>query len=318
MDPSRFDRFTEVLAEHRSRRAAVAGLLALARSRLLGVVADPTVEARPCRHRPCRPGHRPGRPGFPPSPPPTPPLPPPCQSTCANRQCGDDGCGGSCGSCPLDQRCENNQCVEIQLCIPACTFLPGGLTPDCCLNQCVNLQFDDNHCGTCNNACDVGFSCERGVCTGTGKGLGQICNPATDVCRSPYQCDQPTTRHTCSDTVAGISTWCCAPPGGSCTECDCCGDYYCQLDNHNQGVCVPNPEGHGGGFGPCRTDHDCDPHTPTCCNAVCVDTLSNVNACGGCANRCPAGQTCGAGVCSPGSAARSRHGRQRAERARRR
>jgi hypothetical protein len=74
-------------------------------------------------------------------------------------------------------------------------------------------------------------------------GLRQICTPGQDACSSGLQCDIPTTRHTCSDTVQGVSTWCCVPPGGSCGECDCCGDNYCEFDDNNQPHCVPNPEG---------------------------------------------------------------------------
>jgi parallel beta-helix repeat protein len=31
--------------------------------------------------------------------------------SCQAKQCGDDGCGGSCGQCGPNQMCENNQCV---------------------------------------------------------------------------------------------------------------------------------------------------------------------------------------------------------------
>jgi hypothetical protein len=75
------------------------------------------------------------------------------------------------------------------------------------------------------------------------KGLREICTPGVDTCGGALQCATPTTRHTCSDTVAGVNTWCCVPPGGSCTECDCCGDFYCEFDANNQPHCVPNPEG---------------------------------------------------------------------------
>jgi hypothetical protein len=78
---------------------------------------------------------------------------------------------------------------------------------------------------------------------GVSKGLREICTPGADICRAPYQCDAPTTRHTCSSTVAGVSAWCCVPPGGSCTECDCCGNYYCAYDDNNVASCQPNPEG---------------------------------------------------------------------------
>ena len=34
----------------------------------------------------------------------------PCVSSCFGKQCGDDGCGGSCGACVAPKTCENNQC----------------------------------------------------------------------------------------------------------------------------------------------------------------------------------------------------------------
>ena len=36
-----------------------------------------------------------------------------CRADCANRYCGDDGCGGSCGSCAAGQQCtRSRQCVS--------------------------------------------------------------------------------------------------------------------------------------------------------------------------------------------------------------
>lgn len=69
--------------------------------------------------------------------------------------------------------------------------------------------------------------------------LRERCTPGKSTCAQGLKCDSPTTRHTCSSTVEGVDTWCCVPPGGKCTECDCCGDYYCSGD----GTCIPNPEG---------------------------------------------------------------------------
>jgi hypothetical protein len=74
---------------------------------------------------------------------------------------------------------------------------------------------------------------------GTPLQLRDICTSGTSTCASGLQCDSPTTRHSCSSTVDGVDAWCCVPPGGSCTECDCCGDNYCSGD----GVCVTNSEG---------------------------------------------------------------------------
>ena len=78
---------------------------------------------------------------------------------------------------------------------------------------------------------------------GATKGLRESCTPGQNTCKAGLKCDAPTTRHTCSSTVDGINAWCCVPPGGSCTECDCCGDYYCAFDDNNNTTCVPNPEG---------------------------------------------------------------------------
>jgi hypothetical protein len=74
------------------------------------------------------------------------------------------------------------------------------------------------------------------------KQLGQACTPGRDTCSGGLKCDTPTTRHTCSSSIPR-GPWCCVPPGGACSECSCCGDFYCEFDNNNQPHCVPNPEG---------------------------------------------------------------------------
>ena len=74
------------------------------------------------------------------------------------------------------------------------------------------------------------------------KQLRQLCSPGKDRCSGDLECGTPTTRHTCSSSIPQ-GNWCCVQPGGSCTECDCCGDYYCEFDDNNQPHCVPNPEG---------------------------------------------------------------------------
>lgn len=72
--------------------------------------------------------------------------------------------------------------------------------------------------------------------------LRALCTLGKSTCGKGLKCGQPTTRHTCDSTTPDTSDWCCVPPGGSCTECDCCGDFYCEPDDNNQFRCVPNPE----------------------------------------------------------------------------
>ena len=83
----------------------------------------------------------------------------------------------------------------------------------------------------------------KGGTTVPGKALRELCTPGVDTCAAGLQCNAPTTRNSCSGTVEGVDTWCCVPPGGRCTECDCCGNFYCGSNDQNSSICVPNPEG---------------------------------------------------------------------------
>jgi len=70
-----------------------------------------------------------------------------CTATCDGRTCGDDGCGGSCGSCDEGQWCIAGQCVVD------------------CVPQCDDKQCGDNGCGGTCGDCPEGFGCAYGVCT---------------------------------------------------------------------------------------------------------------------------------------------------------
>jgi len=37
-----------------------------------------------------------------------------CLPACDGQECGDDGCGGTCGQCPLPTQCNAGQCVEVE------------------------------------------------------------------------------------------------------------------------------------------------------------------------------------------------------------
>ncbi len=52
---------------------------------------------------------------------------------CEGRSCGDDGCGGSCGGCPVGSNCLAGQCQEY-VCEPLCEGLECG--PDGCGGSC--------------------------------------------------------------------------------------------------------------------------------------------------------------------------------------
>ena len=70
---------------------------------------------------------------------------PSCATACDDKECGADGCGGSCGECAFDELCTFNQCAP---CVPQC----DGLT--CGSNGCS---------GSCGE-CPEGEACSEGEC----------------------------------------------------------------------------------------------------------------------------------------------------------
>ena len=69
-----------------------------------------------------------------------------CVPACDGRVCGDDGCGGSCGTCTGHDTCDGDgQCT----CIPACSGKTCG----------------DDGCGSTCGVCSGETTCNVGVCT---------------------------------------------------------------------------------------------------------------------------------------------------------
>ncbi len=79
-----------------------------------------------------------------------------CIPVCASHVCGDDGCGGSCGTCAADELCQNGQCVR---------DCPTGYTA--CNDECVDVLTNAAHCGGCNDPCGAGEICTHGACLAT-------------------------------------------------------------------------------------------------------------------------------------------------------
>ena len=75
---------------------------------------------------------------------------PVCTPACGGRECGDDGCGGVCGSCAADETCtKGGSCAGLTAC-----------TPDCGGHEC-----GDDGCGGSCGKCPIGFACgEDGAC----------------------------------------------------------------------------------------------------------------------------------------------------------
>jgi hypothetical protein len=83
-------------------------------------------------------------------------------------ECGDDGCGGSCGACPAgddcrEHRCCRDECQEDQAgCLDAgTTWLCGQGDTDLCLEQVPT-------------PCGAGSTCLEGACVPTSEGAGEV------------------------------------------------------------------------------------------------------------------------------------------------
>jgi len=73
-----------------------------------------------------------------------------CIAACMGRECGDPGCGASCGTCPMNELCSAaGQCVPKD---------PG------CVPQCDGKQCGDDGCGNVCGNCPNPEDCQNGVC----------------------------------------------------------------------------------------------------------------------------------------------------------
>lgn len=88
-----------------------------------------------------------------------------CTSVCEGRVCGGDGCGGSCGECPDGQFCNEGQCSSDCVSDPGCTIVG--------LKQCADGAAGAQSCADVGEGClkwgdpepcGEGFSCQAGEC----------------------------------------------------------------------------------------------------------------------------------------------------------
>ncbi|MFC1611430.1 PKD domain-containing protein, partial [Myxococcota bacterium] len=133
-----------------------------------------------------------------------------CTPDCAGKECGDDGCGGSCGSCVDPFLCQSGTCE-----------CPEGLED--CSGTCVDLQTNNDHCGECDNGCETDAVCILGVCSPT---CGDtICDGADNCENCPSDCP------TAGDEV------CCS---GVLHSGECCDDQDCSAPDTCIGwSCLP-------------------------------------------------------------------------------
>jgi len=221
--------------------------------------------------------------------------------SCENKQCGDDGCGGSCGSCE-----DGTQCTDY-LSSDQLGTLPAGQCV--CLAYCLDKDCGDDGCGGSCGSCDEsGTQCDldTGKCVcfpscagkqcgvdGCGKSCGQCLDAQTCSEDGLCECVGDCTDKVCGDDGCGGSCGTCTDDGKICDEtlgqCVCfptCANKACGVD------------GCGNSCGTCPTGQSCSPDGECGCYPECGTKACGVDGCGTVCGTCPSGETCSPdGVC---------------------
>lgn len=211
-----------------------------------------------------------------------------CTPVCGGKQCGADGCGGSCGTCQAGASCSAaGQCVTA--CAPSCAGKQCG--PDGCGGQC----------GQCTSVqtCGASGQCEDGACQPAcggrqcgADGCGGSCGfcAAGQTCGADGRCEDPPCTPACDGKVCGDDGC-----GGSCGACRV--GQSCQA-----GACVAacerdcagrlcGDDGCGGSCGSCSADERCE--DGACVSACsCQGRACGDDGCGRVCGYCVAGSTC--------------------------
>ena len=187
-----------------------------------------------------------------------------CAPQCAGKQCGSDGCGGTCGTCPSGQSCSlSSQCG----CAPQCGGKqcgPDGCGGSCgtcagatscsasgtcaCVPSCAGKTCGDDGCGGSCGDCAAGTSCNGGTgqcVSGANPCESKQCGPdgaggSCGNCPLDFSC---TAQGSCTASVDGCGAKLCGPDGqgGSCGTCDalehCTENGTCVRDSDPVGGC---------------------------------------------------------------------------------
>jgi len=236
----------------------------------------------------------------------------PCTPSCNGKECGDDGCGGTCGDCPKGEMCEDAVCVA-----DACEGIPRE---GCCDGDVARFCLD----GVLQE-----LDCSGQPSCGWDGGLGQYAC-GTDGGESPLPDLPMDCLHYCIPKCDGKA---CGDDGcnGSCGECaqgslcvkgECianeCGDFvyegccdgywlkWCEngavekLDCRGKGECGWSA---AEGYYNCGTDGQAEPSgkfpmaCPGSCVADCQGKVCGDDGCGNVCGMCHPDEECVEGLC---------------------
>jgi Stigma-specific protein, Stig1 len=204
--------------------------------------------------------------------------------------------------CPEGQSRCGERCVNLRFNERHCgrCFNRCRSTQSCCNGRCVNLKRNENHCGSCFNRCGEGEECVRGVCEGTCPGTETAgdCTCAI-TCEggsvSQFRCQEEVNPN-CVCTLTIEEEGFCADQGPLLGECppaaECSSSDDCAAANPGS-KCIINT---CCGFPVCAP-----PCTPTCAQNDSACSTSSDCCSGNCSNGtcCPPGSVeVGNGACA--------------------
>jgi hypothetical protein len=207
-----------------------------------------------------------------------------CEPACALKRCGDDGCGGTCGTCQPDEACNSQG-----RCDPC--------TPDCAGREC-----GDNGCDGSCGVCDPGLICNpQGQCEGCvadcanrvcgSNGCGGSCGDCSPglTCDGQGQCvcEPDCLGRQCGEDGCGDVCGTCEPtelcsPEGQCLCVPDCNGRQCGADGCG-GSCPPGCQP----FETCDAQGQCLGCAPDCAGKACGD-----DGCGSTCGNCGGGGEC--------------------------
>jgi hypothetical protein len=210
-----------------------------------------------------------------------------CVPDCLNKQCGSDGCGGSCGDCGEGSFCDSaDSCQVLQGCLQPTDCPEGSVCYEffCCTPDCHDKACGPDSCGGSCGICEPGFSCLSGSCLpyygicGTKDGPGcPDCSCEQCVCDADPFCCETQWDGQCADACL----WEC----GGCMECQAsCSGKECGTD------------GCGGTCGECASPLLCVEGACTCV-PLCESRECGEDGCGGSCGRCTGNRSCVEGLC---------------------
>ena len=143
-----------------------------------------------------------------------------CTPRCGRRQCGSDGCGGSCGSCAAGQVCATGTCCTPEPREVTCTLECGYGAA--CPRRCDTVRAPGSCVGSVACTCPSGEECLGN------SSCGKTCNPNTVSCPSGCGCSASVDAagHCYAQSYCTISTKVCTssaecPPGYACQKTQC-------------------------------------------------------------------------------------------------